>query len=89
MSPPAQCGDNPVGADATNPRYFDYSMVHEVVHTLGFVAACAPHISVQAHVDVAADDLMYSPRTAGAPPWQFPAVLDVGHDDYYGHAIPG
>jgi hypothetical protein len=89
VTPPASCGANPVGADPANPRYFDYSMVHEIVHTLGFVAACAPHISVTAHVDDATDDLMYSPRTAGGAPWQFPAVLDAGHDDYYDHSIPG
>ena len=89
VNPPAVCASNPVGADGATPGYFDYSMLHEVVHTLGFVAACAPHISVQAHVDDSNHDLMYSPRTTPAAPWQFPAVLDVGRDDYYHHSIPG
>ena len=87
--PAAQCNVNPVGGDASNPGYFDYGLLHEIVHTLGFVAACAPHISVQAHVGDSPRDLMYSPKDASGAPWQFPAVLDVGHDDYYQHRIPG
>ena len=89
VNPPAVCASNPVGADGAIPGYFDYSMLHEVVHTLGFVAASAPHISVQAHVDDSNHDLMYSPKTTPAAPWQFPAVLDAGRDDYYRHSIPG
>ena len=89
VTPPALCASNPVGADATNPGYFDYGMVHEVTHTLGFVAACAPHISVEAHVGDSPHDLMYSPKDASGAPWTFPLVLDFGHDDYYHHNIPG
>ncbi len=89
VTPAARCGANPVGADASNPGYFDYGMVHEIVHTLGFVPACAPHVSVQAHVGDSPRDLMYSPKDASGAPWQFPAVLDFGHDDYYRRPNPG
>ena len=69
------------------PGYFEYGMIHEVMHTLGFVPTCAPHTTPTSpsHVDDATDDLMY----AGAEPWQFPAVLDVNHDDYFEAHIPG
>ncbi|MDQ6745559.1 MAG: hypothetical protein M3Z27_06060 [Actinomycetota bacterium] len=53
-------------------------MLHEILHTLGFVPTCAPHFTRNGHVSDRATDLMY----AGPLPWQ-PSVLDVGHDDYY------
>lgn len=67
------------------PGYFEYGMVHEIMHTLGFVPACAPHEWASGHVDDAPNDLMY----AGRDPWQFPLTLDVGHDDYFEAGIKG
>ena len=55
-------------------------MLHELVHTLGFVAACAPHHTLAGHVSDDPRDLMY----AGPLAWQ-PSMLDVGRDDYFGH----
>jgi hypothetical protein len=55
-------------------------MLHELVHTLGFVAACAPHHTLAGHVSDDPQDLMY----AGPLAWQ-PSMLDVGRDDYFGH----
>jgi hypothetical protein len=53
-------------------------MLHEILHTLGFVADNAPREHAAGHVPEPTD-LMY----AGPQPWR-PAVLDVGQDDYYG-----
>ena len=62
-----------------SPGYFEFGMVHEIFHTLGFVPSCAPHETLTGHVSDATNDLMYS----GDAPWQLPPTLDVGHDDYF------
>lgn len=72
------CAANPVGASADTPGYFDFAMLHEILHTLGFVASCAPHQTLRGHVSDSPNDLMY----AGPLPWR-PSQLDVGHDDYF------
>jgi hypothetical protein len=54
-------------------------MLHEVMHTIGLVATCAPHQYLAGHVSDSPHDLMW----AGDAPWSLPAVLDVGRDDYY------
>jgi hypothetical protein len=61
------------------PGYLDFGMLHELMHTLGFVPSCAPHQWREGHVDDAENDLMYS----GDPPWDLPPTLDVNHDDYF------
>jgi hypothetical protein len=61
------------------PGYLEFAMLHEMLHTLGFVAGCAPHQWRQGHVNDATNDLMW----AGDQPWVLPPVLDVGHDDYW------
>lgn len=63
------------------PGYFEWGMLHELFHTLGFVASCAPRHTRAGHVSEPANDLMY----AGDAPWQLPPSLDVGRNDYYGH----
>jgi len=80
------CSSNPLGVDP--PGYFEFGMLHELVHTLGFVPRCAPHArgdSDAGHVSDSRHDLMWS----GNEPWgtNEPALmqLDVGRDDYYGH----
>lgn len=68
------------------PRYWDFAMLHEMLHVLGIVGAAAPHHAASApgHVGDAPTDLMY----AGAAPWQ-PSTFDVGKDDYAGNALAG
>jgi hypothetical protein len=63
-------------------QILDFGTLHELLHTLGFVPACAPH-AVGAHVSDSPTDLMY----AGPDPWQ-PSVLDFNHDDYFDAHIP-
>jgi hypothetical protein len=55
-------------------------MLHELFHALGGAPACAPSQTLSGHVSDSPTDLMY----AGPEPWH-PAVVDVGHDDYWGH----
>lgn len=87
------CGDvRPWGQDSLVPNYIDYGMLHEVVHTAGFVPQAAPHQQSTGHVyDPAAAepqrDLMYTPRDGSAdPPWGIDSglLLDLNSDDYYG-----
>jgi hypothetical protein len=59
-------------------QIMDFAVVHEVLHTMGFVPSCAAHHTRAGHVSDSPTDLMY----AGDQPWR-PSVLDVGRDDYY------
>ena len=77
----AVCESNPFAAATSPPGYWEYSMAHDLLHGLGLVATCAPHHYQSGHVSDFANDLMW----AGSQPWQFPAHLDIGRDDYYGH----
>jgi List-Bact-rpt repeat protein len=65
-------------------QLMDLAILHELMHTLGFVPTCAPHHTRAGHVSDSPTDLMY----AGDGRWD-PSVLDVGRDDYYGAHIPG
>jgi hypothetical protein len=81
-SPP--CATNSLAGASTPPGYWEYAMLHDVLHTLGLVAACAPNQWRSGHVPEPSD-LMY----AGDTPWTFPLTLDIGHDDYYRADIAG
>jgi hypothetical protein len=75
------CDTNPLAAPGASPGYLDYAMLHEVLHTLGAVATCAPHHHLAGHTSDRPDDIMW----AGAGAWQIPGKLDPGRDDYFGH----
>ncbi|MBX7079925.1 MAG: hypothetical protein K1X88_12095 [Nannocystaceae bacterium] len=89
------CDEQPWGTDDLVPRYVDYGMLHELMHSLGAVDLLAPHEHASGHAfDEGARaperDLMYSPREGQTdPPWGVydPAglVLDLGRDDYFEH----
>jgi hypothetical protein len=70
-------------ASVDEPGPVEFRMVHEVFHALGAVPACAPHRH-GAHVTDDRRDVMYT-----GPGRQYPAVLDAGRDDYFGHGRPG
>ena len=65
-------------------QIMDFAILHEVLHTMGFVPRCAPHHTRDGHVSDDPRDVMY----AGDEPWR-PGVLDVGQDDYYHAHILG
>ena len=68
------------------PGYQEFAMLHEIVHTLGLVATCAPHHHLNGHASDSPRDLMWS----GDAPWEIWRMeLDVGRDDYFGHNLEG
>jgi len=74
------CAGHGLAASGDLPGYWEFSLIHEFFHTLGAVAACAPHHTRSGHVSDDPRDLMY----AGDRPWR-PSMLDVGNDDYFNH----
>lgn len=91
----ADCEGRLWGQPSLSLGYFDWAMLHDLLHGLGIVPAAAPNHHTFGHAfDVGstqpATDLMYSPRPGrGDPPWAIDApgglVLDLNHDDYFGH----
>jgi hypothetical protein len=88
-----KCSDQVWGQASLAPGYQDYAMLHEIVHTVGFVPDAAPHEHQTGHVfesnvPTTSRDLMYSPRDGMPdPPWGIFAdgglLLDVNNDDYF------
>jgi hypothetical protein len=78
------CDTNQFHSADQPPGHLDYTMLHELMHALGFVPTCAPHFTLAGHVSDSPNDLMY----AGSLPWN-PTTLDVGHDDYFDGHVPG
>ena len=81
---PVTCASQPLpGATAGGPGYFDFGMLHELLHTLGFVPTCSPNEQARGHVPEP-NDLMYG---GGTDYWAVPNLeLDLGRDDYYQHS---
>jgi hypothetical protein len=81
---PIPCSGAQFAAAPTAPaEYLEFSMLHEIFHTLGAAPTCAARHVLQGHVGDSNTDLMYS----GSLPW-YPSVLDFGRDDYWGHNNP-
>jgi hypothetical protein len=66
------------------PGYWEFGMLHELLHALGFVPACARHDTGTGHVSDDPGDLMYTGRRR----WR-PSRLDAAHDDYFRAGIKG
>jgi hypothetical protein len=71
--------------DPNPPANWEFTLVHEVFHALGAVSRRAPnHCRAKncapGHVRKPRRDLM------SAPDWEFPSRLDIGRNDYWGHA---
>lgn len=81
------CATHQLGVSPGVPGYLEYGMLHEIIHTLGVVAECAPHHTRAGHTSDDPRDLMYS----GDQPWGIyeGLRLDIGRDDYYGHGRAG
>jgi hypothetical protein len=91
------CSAAPWGQPDLVPRYVDYAMLHEIMHTLGHVAHDAPnqHSSGHAYDPLREEpqrDLLYSPRPdTDDPPWgvyEGGLLLDMRRDDYFDHGDP-
>lgn len=63
-------------------NYWEFAMLHDTVHAMGFVQPCAPNYnpSKPAHVVDDPRDLMYT----GSGNWN-PSIIDVGNNDYFKH----
>ena len=59
----------------------DTGLAHEVLHVLGYPAACGANVDEGGHVADDPADLMYGIGHTTAD------VIDAGDDDYYLHAI--
>jgi hypothetical protein len=85
--PGVSCARPFVSSASAFPGYWEFAMLHDLIHTLGVVATTAPHHTADrpAHVPEP-NDLMYS----GSVPWVIDqtTVLDVGGDDYFGASVP-
>ena len=89
------CEARPWGRSDGGIGYYDWAMLHDLMHGLGIVPAGAPNQHTSGHVfDVSSptpnSDLMYSPRPGmNDPYWNIDAdgglVLDINHDDYFAH----
>ena len=79
------CSSNTLGASVTDPGFFEAGMLHEIMHTIGLVAECAPNHHLAGHVSDSSNDLMW----AGNEPWELPPRLDIGNDDYFQHNNAG
>jgi hypothetical protein len=73
------CHENAFAASAAAaPGYLDFTMLHELLHTLGAVDDRAPDAVLNGHVGLDPADLMY----AGPLAWD-PRVLDFNKSNYY------
>jgi hypothetical protein len=61
----------------------EIGLLHEIFHTLGAAAECAPHHFERGHVSGSNKDLLYR----GAEYWDVGpnTLLDIDKDDYWGH----
>lgn len=80
---PNRCDVHQVARPDIPLGYFELGLLHEIFHTLGAAAACAPHQAGEGHVSEDRRDLMYR----GSEFWEIgpQTILDIGKDDYWGH----
>jgi hypothetical protein len=80
------CAIYPSATTVSWPYGATYLVAHEMTHAFGAVPACAPHSDGTGHVNDDPRDVLYN--GASGRDWDH-LMLDPGHDDYYGHSIPG
>jgi hypothetical protein len=86
---PVPCASNQFAGPGGAPTYLEFAMLHEIMHTLGFVPTCAPNQWRAGHVSDDPDDLMWAGDSAWVPSGWSNVVLDSGNDDYYKSRIRG
>lgn len=64
--------------------FFEITILHEVLHLMGLVAACAPNAE-GGHVNDSSQDLMYYAYDGSYSPLF--TNLDFGNNDYYNHGV--
>ena len=83
------CSSQPFAASGGSPAYREYSMLHEILHTIGIVCASAPNFVLSGHVSDNPDDLMWAGSGSWMPDGYDAAILDYNRDDYYTADVPG
>src|SRR5262249_54394028 len=78
----ANCAPTPFHHPPESAEYRELIMVHELLHGLGMVPACAPHWTTDNHVSEP-EDVMNGTFLSNS------AQLDVGRDDYFRAHVPG
>lgn len=80
---PNTCDVHELGRPDGTLGYFELGIIHEIFHTLGAAASCAPHLNEEGHVSEDRRDLLYR----GSEFWDIgpQMILDIGRDDYWGH----
>jgi hypothetical protein len=86
---PVPCASNNFAGPGGAPTYLEFAMLHEIMHTLGFVPTCSPHQWRSGHVSDDPDDLMWAGDGAWVPDGWANVRLDSGNDDYYRAPIHG
>jgi hypothetical protein len=86
---PNPCRNNNFAAAGGPPTYWEFAMLHEILHTLGFVATCAPNHTRAGHTSENGNDLMWAGDGNWIPDGYEAAVLDFGRNDYYDHSNTG
>lgn len=83
---PWPCDSNSFDGTGQTPTYLEFAMLHEIMHTLGFVASCAPNHHRSGHSSDDQNDLMWSGDGYWAPGGWGALKLDSGNDDYFKHS---
>ena len=86
---PNPCRNNNFASAGGPPTYWEFAMLHEILHTLGFVATCAPNHTRAGHTSENDNDLMWAGDGNWLPDGYQAAVLDFGRNDYYDHSNTG
>ena len=87
-----------VWGDANRPQRIEFTVAHEIVHSLGFAYPSCPNYHDLGHVydeghRTPERDLMYVPKKS-TDRWKdshhpHGLILDIGRDDYFGHGRAG
>jgi hypothetical protein len=86
---PVPCSSQVFAGPGGSPTYLEFAMLHEIIHTLGFVATCAPNQWRTGHVSDDPNDLMWAGDGPWVPSGWANVVLDSGNDDYYRAHVHG
>jgi hypothetical protein len=86
---PVPCSSNVFAGPGGAPTFLEFAMLHEIIHTLGFVPTCAPNHWRAGHVSDDPNDLMWAGDGPWVPSGWENVVLDAGNDDYYRAHIRG
>jgi hypothetical protein len=81
-----RCETNKLARAGAQPGYLDFSMAHEIFHTLGLAPRCGKNQTLNGHVSDSTKDIMYQ----GDKSWDYAHLtIDVNNDDYYKTGISG